>query len=106
MAGTVGPAQLSQPIVVIVTFEKDQLHPSGKKAAGAQVLAYAMVLSHLFLREDSVLLGWPLYSPSLSFLSCEPGSQLYPPLAGLHEMTPGKMLCKVRSSKPRCFWMF
>lgn len=31
VAGTVGPAWFSQPIVVIVTFEKDQLHPSGQR---------------------------------------------------------------------------
>lgn len=31
VAGTVGPAWFSQPIVVIVTFEKDRLHPSGQK---------------------------------------------------------------------------
>lgn len=63
MAGTVGPAWFSQPIVVIVTFEKDQLQPSGKKRPQS-TSAGLEDFTHLLFKEKSspLLLDAPLPS--------------------------------------------
>lgn len=74
VAGTVGPAWFSQPIVVIVTFEKDQLHPSGKKRLLEHKSRQTRDLIRLLVNDNPVLFDPPLHPSSFSFLHCELGS--------------------------------